>query len=674
MKSVLLFWMWNDELDPAEIRRQIGEFHRKGVEGFFIHPMPSEFRPDDFPGGMPGYLSEHFFAMVRVAVECAAELGMEAWLYDEGGWPSGILNGRLVAEHPELRMRHILPDGTLEVAPSRADLLNPETTAIFLRETHDKYAACLSEYLGTVVPGIFTDEPFFGKFRPGMTLPWSPGLAARFQKETGIDAREAAMRIHRGGESQLRREYCRAWVAQILDGYLLPIREWCHAHNMLSIGHFNGDDCVKNVQELLGGDFFAVQSGFDVCGCDAIWRQIHPLAPETDFSRLTSSAAQGRPTLSETFAVYGEDLSLAEMKQVAAMQFAAGIERIAPMAAHYSDRGGRQVTTVSNFFGADPRWGRYAHFSGFCRRMSGLFRRTAPLIKASVPFPRTGLQTGAYEGELFPDGLKLAVRQITFDYVPDAPEPPANIPSDVRLAAPCPALRTRHLKSPRGERLLLVNSGLDPIRFRFSAPKGFSVWYDPADGSRTPARPDADGMLSLELPFAGVMILLTVPGKPWSAAPAPAASERRPVAFRASGAVRMYQATPNGLVELPPPATLPERFCGTRRYEAQVDVPAAREATLVLPSALRAMIEFYANGELVGSKVWAPYSWKFTLRPGVNRLTLDVTGTPAAAMTSPEHVRYLEEHGFLNSYARTCAKFPALFPDEAPLDGAYLGL
>lgn len=674
MKSALLFWMWNDELDPAEIRRQIGEFHRQGVEGFFIHPMPSEFRPRDFPDGMPGYLSERFFAMVRVAVERAAELGMEAWLYDEGGWPSGTVNGRLTVEHPELRLGRIFPDGTIEFLPNRSDLFNPETTAVFLRETHEKYAACLREYLGTVVPGIFTDEPYFGHFFPGQALPWSPVLAARFQRETGIDAREAAIRIHRGEDAQLRRAYCKALVAQILDGYLLPIREWCHRHGMLSIGHFNGDDCIANVQDLLGGDFFAVQSGFDICGCDAIWRQIHPLMPETDLSRLTASAARGRRSLSETFAVYGEDLSLAEMKQVAAMQFVSGIEFVAPMAAHYSNRGGRQVTTVSNFFGVDPRWERYAHFSGFCRRMSALFHRTVPLIKASVPFPVTGLQTGEYQGELFPDGLKLAARQITYDYAPDVPEPPAEIPSDVQLDAPCPALRTRHLKSPRGERLMLVNSGLETIRCRLVAPAGFSVWYDPADGSRIPARPDADGMLSLELPFAGVTVLLTVPGKPWPSAPVPTAAERRPIAFRLAGAVRMYRAGSDGLKELPPPQILPEHFCGTLRYEAQADVPAARTATLTLPAALRAMVELHVNGELVGSRVWSPYSWTISLRPGANRLTLDVTGTPAEAMTAPEHLDYLEKHGFLNNYAKKCAKFQKLFPDEAPVDGAYLEL
>ena len=64
MKRTLVFWMWNASLDEKEIRRQLTDFKSKGVDGFFIHPMPSEFRPADFPGGMPGYLSEHYFKKI----------------------------------------------------------------------------------------------------------------------------------------------------------------------------------------------------------------------------------------------------------------------------------------------------------------------------------------------------------------------------------------------------------------------------------------------------------------------------------------------------------------------------------------------------------------------------------------------------------------------------------
>ena len=36
--SVMPFWFWNDELDEAEIVRQIADFEAHGVYGFIIHP------------------------------------------------------------------------------------------------------------------------------------------------------------------------------------------------------------------------------------------------------------------------------------------------------------------------------------------------------------------------------------------------------------------------------------------------------------------------------------------------------------------------------------------------------------------------------------------------------------------------------------------------------------
>ncbi|MCI5779090.1 MAG: hypothetical protein MR051_04645 [Lentisphaeria bacterium] len=674
MKRSLVFWMWNDELDSTEIRRQIGEFHAKHVDGFFIHTMPAEFRPHDFPGGMPGYLSEHFFAMVEVAVKQAAALGMEAWLYDEGGWPSGTRNGRLPVEHPELRMHHILSSGEITAVESRLDLLNPAATELFIRSTYEEYARRLGKYFGGVIPGIFTDEPFFGDFDPSDRLPWSPVLTARFEERKHYDARDAAMRILHERDPQAGIDYCEIWSSLIADGFMRPLHDWCHAHDLIFTGHFNGDDSVENVFRLLASDIFSIHRFFDMPGCDAIWRQVHPLMPETDLSRLTASAARGRRSISESFGVYGADLSLAEMKSVAAGQFASGIEVIAPMAIHYSDRGGRQVTTCSNFFGLDPRWAHYAQFSDFLRRMSKVFDRTVPVIKTSLSFPVRALRSGVPCPDLFEQGLRLARRQITYDYVPDAPEADGVPVPDIRLAAPCPALRTRHLKSPRGERRILINSGLEALHCRFAAPAGFNVWFDPATGKRTPARADRDGFLELDLPFGGATVLLTLPGRSQTPAAESRAdtADRHEVIFRRGAVIRAFRAGENGLEEVTPvPPELPDNMCGTVRWETEIDADAPGTVALVLPEAKRAMVTLRLNGREIGTRLWGPYQWNIPLKAGRSRLELDISDTPAKALYAPEHVAYLEKHNFLNVYLQKCLTFQRIFPEEQPLAGAY---
>ena len=575
--------------------------------------------------------------------------------------------------HPELGTRFINAKGELKISENRPNLLNPEVTKLFIGLVHEKYRKYMGEYFGKSIPGIFTDEPSFGALRTPEYLVFSPELEARFNAEKGYDAREAAMKILHDRDPQALQDFNEIWVRLIVENYLTPLKEWCHKNDLFLTGHFNGDDCIDNMEFLLGSDIFSLLKELDVPGCDAIWRQIHPMMPETDYSRITSSASGSKMTISETFAVYGTDLSMAEMKYTAAMQFIAGIKMVAPMALHYSNAGGRQVTTISNFYGADPRWEYFAEYCDFASRMSKVFDRTTPVIKANVCFPKTALQRGeCADRDVFAKGLALARQQITYDYQPDAPALPAAVESDIKLASPCPMLRTRHLRSPRGERRILVNAGLETINVKFAAPAGFNAWYDPSNGKHCAARVDADNMLSLELPFSGCMVLLTIPGKSFSAEKVGAVSEAMPVDFKFDRIVRQIKGSPEGLTEVEPDGKVDENFCGTLRYNAAIEADSAKKFRFSLPGARRAMCKLTVNGKAAGVRVWPPYVWEIELAAGKNVLQMDVSGTPDAAFTAPEHIKYLQENKFDNVYFNRCMKFEKIFPAEQPLAGAVL--
>ncbi len=64
--SLMLFWFWNDTLEPEEILRQIADFQSHGVDGFVLHPRI----------GLPhhqGWMSTGLIDMMRVALEEACE-------------------------------------------------------------------------------------------------------------------------------------------------------------------------------------------------------------------------------------------------------------------------------------------------------------------------------------------------------------------------------------------------------------------------------------------------------------------------------------------------------------------------------------------------------------------------------------------------------------------------
>lgn len=87
---------WNCEMSAQRVQRQVGEIARVGCGGFFIHARQGLSLP---------YLSRAWFERVRLAVEEAQKLGLEAWLYDEFPYRSGIAGGLLTAQRPELKER-----------------------------------------------------------------------------------------------------------------------------------------------------------------------------------------------------------------------------------------------------------------------------------------------------------------------------------------------------------------------------------------------------------------------------------------------------------------------------------------------------------------------------------------------------------------------------------------
>ena len=91
------FWAWNDELNADEIKRQILCFAEMGFGGFFMHSRV---------GLKTAFLGEKWFEMIGTGIAEAKALGMEAWIYDEDRFPSGLLGG-LVTLDDRYRQRRL---------------------------------------------------------------------------------------------------------------------------------------------------------------------------------------------------------------------------------------------------------------------------------------------------------------------------------------------------------------------------------------------------------------------------------------------------------------------------------------------------------------------------------------------------------------------------------------
>ncbi|MGE5607294.1 MAG: hypothetical protein ACM3YE_16590, partial [Bacteroidota bacterium] len=82
------FWSWNDKLEPEILKEQITAMYQAGIGGYFMHAR----------GGLQTqYLSPDWFNCIHTCVKAGNYLGMDAWCYDEEGWPSGFAGGRVPA-------------------------------------------------------------------------------------------------------------------------------------------------------------------------------------------------------------------------------------------------------------------------------------------------------------------------------------------------------------------------------------------------------------------------------------------------------------------------------------------------------------------------------------------------------------------------------------------------
>ncbi|MFS0724963.1 glycosyl hydrolase [Paenibacillus sp. 1P07SE] len=214
-------WVWNDDMQPQQIRFQLQELASHGFGGAFVHPRPGLVTP---------YLSEAWFARWEEALEEASRLGLKLYIYDENSYPSGFAGGHVPSELPDCLANSVLfhdydveqlkrkrgPSSIMLNRPGHpikafavragedghspwevvqevtrlpvsewpsygerfwvfelgtpetnnwlggfayADLLRPEVTQRFLETTHEQYRRHFGDRFGSQIPALFTDEP-----------------------------------------------------------------------------------------------------------------------------------------------------------------------------------------------------------------------------------------------------------------------------------------------------------------------------------------------------------------------------------------------------------------------------------------------------------------------------------------------------------------------------------
>lgn len=393
----LAFWSWNGALEPSLLKEQIAFLERKGFGGFIIHARS---------GLTAEYLGQEWMDAVALSIDEAKARGMQVWLYDDFGFPSGFAGGKLLRReeyHDRYltcrendgfdagalanyrregnRLRRVTEnEGTYRyiavyehISPSTADILDPAVTEAFLQETHERYYARFGAEFGKTVKGFFTDEPQY--FRAGQ--PYTKMLAPFFRREYGMNFADGAALLFYEceGYETFRYRYWQALQTLFLDNYAKKVYDWCCAHGAMLTGHAFEE--MSPSAQLLGCagvmPFYLYEH---MPGIDWLGRR----AGDGISSRQVASVAAQtgrRDILTESFAGCGWDATPAELKQIADFQFADGVNVLCDHLVPLSMRGQRKYDYPAFFHPVSP-WVR-AHFERFNR----YFDRLGALLAGS---------------------------------------------------------------------------------------------------------------------------------------------------------------------------------------------------------------------------------------------------------------------------------------------------
>lgn len=466
-------WLWNTTITKEEIKRQIDEMYNSGIRAFYIIGEPENFCPNTRRTYLsPEYLSEEYIDLVYYAFEQAEAKGMYTWLYNEGGFPSGMVCGKIRELYPELArknvavIKEILPVGTAYRLPEKgiAAFANGErimegvvfsgdvqvtqyymedvggdggihsdnavrkNTDVFLELTHEALKKKFGEHMGKEITMMFDDEAFMGR--------WTDGLEILFKERYGYEI-EDYLPVLFGEEEASTLVQKKAIIDYrmlcgdlIFNNYFVPMRQWLNSHNMLSVGHLDKDSSSNGVRWRSYGNMLRLLRGFDVPGVDVIWSQItYP----TDgvcchegnefFPRLASSAAhqQGHSRcLSESFAVYGADVTPEEMRFVVNYQAVKGISLFNFMVMSFERNGVLQFQYRPNFIGDNPSMDCLKQINDYTARLSYLLQNSCPDITSALYVPQRTISAGGVEGaaaeKAYDDmGLMLERYGVSFD-------------------------------------------------------------------------------------------------------------------------------------------------------------------------------------------------------------------------------------------------------------------
>ncbi|MBQ3132781.1 MAG: helix-turn-helix domain-containing protein [Clostridia bacterium] len=437
------FWSWNGELKPDRLRKQIEWMRQTNNGGFFMHARA---------GLRTEYLSKEWMDSVALCADAAGS-DMSAWVYDENGWPSGFVGGKLLeneANHDQYLMHTIgefdpnaavsyCIDGdvlrrvnepvdgathlniTIHIAAATTDILNPNVTNQFLQLTHESYKERFGDDFARKIAGFFTDEPQYQRWHTAYT----PMVAKYFRDHYDEDIFDkiGLLFVEQDGYRDFRYRYWKAMQSLMLSNFSKKVYDWCDNNGVKLTGHYVEEQALGRQIMCCAGvmPFYEYEH---IPGIDWLGSSTNN---ELSCRQVGSAAMQlgKKQILVEAFASCGWDITPRSLRRVFGFQaVTGGVNLLCQHLLPYEEYGQRKRDFPAHYSPVNP-WvnEQFDEFNLYIGRLSKLVGESKEPVRVALLHPIRG----AYfdykrEGGNIPDytytadcGVKAATDQLLRD-------------------------------------------------------------------------------------------------------------------------------------------------------------------------------------------------------------------------------------------------------------------
>jgi len=448
------FYSLNDLLVREELIKHLRYLEEAGFGGVFFHAREGLVTP---------YLSNEWFEAFETLVKEASKTDMTIWIYDEDRWPSGFASGLVPVEKsdyrpkslmmlidnktffgedalavfrcetdentiprrcvrifsPESSSRHIYLSFIMNKASlgetwfsglSYTDLLNPEAVKRFIEIAYEPYVKRFSEYIGSVIPGVFTDEPNIHDSRPRFptwmkkipipprgprlphySVPWTSNFNEFFKKLNGYDLVDHLPKLFFDIDNyaKIKYDYWRTITLLFIESFTKQLYEWCDKNKLKLTGHFLLEDDL--IVQLVVGSVMPHYEYMHVPGIDHLGYQIWgSLLTAKQVSSVANQLGRER-VLSETYGCVGFYGTFEDRKWIGDFLYALGINLLNHHLIPYSLRGRRKNDYGLLFHWGQPWWRFNRYIEDYFARLSYVLSRGSRVVDVLIIHPMSSV-------------------------------------------------------------------------------------------------------------------------------------------------------------------------------------------------------------------------------------------------------------------------------------------